>query len=484
MVKVKNEFVVIQSTNKNKKWEKEKGVSIAVKDAYINEYRNILDLINVFGGYITKENMHKLLKFEYSKSGIVFILKKLYNKGCLNTYTMCLNKDDQKELKKREILLFAFTKRTNQVINGKDVTVNKPTKTSVLKQNYRINYFVNRYGNALKNSFKKMYINLSEEDKNKYIYKLYKIEKINHLLQLDLQEQRKELDEARYFDQLILDKRKARKVLKEHFDNNKDIQITTEDFQDFKDNFKQYDELDLNIKTKVLAFIKKIQNNNTMISFNDFNKFAGDELEKAGYIHRFKEEEANRIYQEQRLSIGHKMRDIRHRKPEGWEQDLYIYKMQLKKYEKASDNARLKVIKKSLKWDAENNRYDVIQKEEMDSLLRLRALNTAITSFKVKEKQVIINIDIYDVYYKKMTPAEIVDKIINVKYVLEALINFYDVNGKAVKDSDLLIKYNVKSFRGFDGKKIKKVEMLLRHQHLLMHQLIDDELLQYHKVIF
>lgn len=60
-------------------------------------------------------------------------------------------------------------------------------------------------------------------------------------------------------------------------------------------------------------------------------------------------------------------------------------------------------IKKSLKWNQETKRYDIFQREEMDSLHRLRDLNAAITSFRIKDRKVYVNVDIYDIYYKPMS---------------------------------------------------------------------------------
>jgi hypothetical protein len=194
------------------------------------------------------------------------------------------------------------------------------------------------------------------------------------------------------------------------------------------------------------------------LSTQAFNEYASTEMEKAGYVHLFNEEKINRDYQEARLALGRKIYNVQRDKKENWKQELYSLKMELNAYKKKTERANLKIIKKSLKWNQETKRYDVFQREEMNSLHRLRDLNAAITSFRIKDRKVYVNVDIYDIYYKPMSEKDIKEKMINIQYLLETLLSPYnnDSNKSLYIENDLLVKYGVRSFREIiESKKIK-----------------------------
>lgn len=475
MIKVKNEFVVKQSTNRNKKWERTSNISVTEKDAYIEKYREILELINLFGGFMTKDSLYDLLKQEKTDRGVDYILKRLYDKGCLNTFTIQLNTIDQKELNKKEFLVFAITRRVNKVLNNTDATRKRPTKASVIKQYYKTQYFIDRYKSAIKSTFKKAYAQINEDKKIDLVFEEFANTQICDILKATNRE--KQLSEIGFFDSLPRQTRAAKSILKEHFEVNKEILKHSDEFNGFNSNFIQFEKLGFELKTSILDFIKKYQSTNTIIGYRSFNEYAGKELDKAGYKHMLSEEKSNREYQEQRLAINQKISNLKKHKPIKWKQNIHNNQLTLKEFEKRAVNANLKILKKQLVWDAEIKRYKIKQSESLDSLLRLRDLNVLITNFRIIEKKVYINFDIIDIYYKPMSAAEIVDKIVNTKYLIEALFSFYD--DMAVKENDLILKFSIKSFREFKEKKKHDVEMLLRHPSLLMHELINEKRIQY-----
>lgn len=452
MIEVKDKYVVRKTTNLNKKWERPDRISTAVKDAMIQKYIKVLELINLFGGFITIDHLYSLMKNEKTKKGVEYILKRLYENGVLNTYTINLNKDDQTDLKRKEFLILAFAKRTNKALNGIEKTIGKPTKVAILKQMYQTEYFGDRFEKALRTTYKKYFQSLKPEEQDQYIYKIFVEDSINDILKFDGIEQEKSLTQFGFYDQLTQNGREDRKTLREHFDNNAEILKTSEAFDEYKSSFTDFEKIDLNSKTTVLDFIKKHQYNNTIISTEAFNEYAAKEMEKAGYVHLLKEEKINRKYQEARLRIGRKIYNVKRDKKENWKQELYSLNMELKSYEKKAERANLKIIKKSLKWNQETKRYDIFQREEMDSLHRLRDLNAAITSFRIKDRKVYVNVDIYDIYYKPMSEKDIKEKMINAKYLLEALLSPYDKDEKKSLniENDLVVKFDVRSFRGID----------------------------------
>lgn len=233
----------------------------------------------MFGQFITLDNAKKLLVFEKSSSGVEYILKRLYDKGCLNTYTILLNNEERDALKKREIIVFAFSWRTNIILNDMKKTRRKPTKIAVHIQNHKVDYFSRKFANYMNNTIKKNFYKISPDEQDRLLFNLYRNQFIDNLLLMDYREMEKRLQSIGYYDWVTINTKNLRKKLKKHFEINKSILISSEEYQDYKAAYDSFKEIKMDVKGDIYNFIKRHQYNDTMISFDKLNEYASKELE-------------------------------------------------------------------------------------------------------------------------------------------------------------------------------------------------------------
>lgn len=393
-----------QPLARNIEWKREKGVSKEEKTALIKKYEDVLKLIAELGGFITSKRLKRLLQYEKRATGVQFILKRLYEKGVFNTYAMPLSVSEEALYGEKTYIVFTFTRHTRAMIEGTEKTPKKPTKRAVIKQGYLIEIFCETYGRAVWQSSKSAFEKLSRD--------------------------------------------KQRSILIDQYEAS-DKTMTLEVFIN---SFEAYDLLSFGKNVSVYDFLMKTKPRHSLFGVDSLSRYAIKTLDGYGSPHRFDEERINRFCDDELASLTQRIKN--YEKVDNREQILKT-KKKIDLLNEKIENTHLYQLHKEVVFNESVNRYEVRQTEKRASLSDFAYNNLAIKHFKVSDKGISFTIAILDNYSRKQSAKKIATRIINSRYLIESLLEYYGTKQR------VYVHYELFSYRDYGQSHKEKVKKIL-----------------------
>lgn len=206
----------------------------------------------------------------------------------------------------------------------------------------------------------------------------------------------------------------------------------------------------------IYVFVNKTKGMHTALGINNFSNKMVEFFEGQEITSRLKEERRTRFYLNEMTRLR---KEIKTYESSGDTRGIAKAKKKVDLLELKLKDVKLFALRKTMKWLNDKKRYENVQGEVITTFNDLQNWNVIIKRLTVKKNIIHVKVAILDPYNRKMSPPKVAEKIVNTRYFLEALFEYYrvddEITNKVTMDVELF------SYKDYDDQHRSKVGDLI-----------------------